>query len=73
MPKFKRKIRKCVICGARVTNQNPLTTTCDGICTRARNNNISRFQQVIRDMEREELEEKFYGNPTTQGILRSDS
>jgi len=34
--------RICVVCGARVTNTNPVTTTCSEACTVARDHNISR-------------------------------
>lgn len=43
--------KKCVVCGARVRNQNPRTTTCDAICTAARNNGKTREQQVAWELE----------------------
>lgn len=50
--------RKCVVCGAAVRNMNPRTVTCDPICTRAKNNNITREAQVIRDIQKEEEQER---------------
>jgi predicted nucleic acid-binding Zn ribbon protein len=50
--------RKCVVCGAAVKNMNPKCNTCDSICTRAKNNNITRNEQVIRDIQQEEAEER---------------
>lgn len=38
--------RRCVICGARVRNQNPKTTTCDETCTAARNAGRTRTEQI---------------------------
>lgn len=38
--------RSCVICGARVRNQNPKTTTCDETCTAARNAGRTRVEQI---------------------------
>ena len=52
------KSRRCVVCGAYVRNQNPRTVTCDSICTRAKHNNITRNEQVIRDIQKEEAEER---------------
>jgi hypothetical protein len=37
--------RACVVCGARIRNINPKTTTCDPICTKARNNGLKRHEQ----------------------------
>lgn len=34
--------RICIICGARVTNQNPKANTCDTICTFARDHSLTR-------------------------------
>jgi hypothetical protein len=50
--------RKCEVCGAAVRNMNPKTKTCDPICTRARNNNITRAEQIVRDIQQEEAEER---------------
>jgi hypothetical protein len=38
--------RACEVCGARVTNMNPRTTTCDPICTRAKKAHRTRSQQI---------------------------
>lgn len=38
--------RPCVICGARVRNQNPKTTTCDEICTAAKKSGRTRTEQI---------------------------
>jgi len=44
------KIRKCEICGAKVTNINPKCTTCDPVCTRAKHNGIDRVRQIALDI-----------------------
>ncbi len=43
------KHRGCEICGAKVTNLNPKTTTCDPICTRAKKHGVDRIQQANID------------------------
>jgi hypothetical protein len=43
------EMRKCIICGARVTNLNPKTNTCDPMCTRAKKNGVDRIQQANID------------------------
>lgn len=50
--------RVCEVCGARVRNFNPRTTTCDPICTRARDNGFTREQQIKRDIADEAREER---------------
>lgn len=45
--------RLCIVCGARVTNQNPKANTCDNVCTRAKYHGLSRESQLHRDMEEE--------------------
>lgn len=42
--------RLCVICGARVRNQNPKTTTCDPTCTRAKHAGRTRKEQIEHEM-----------------------
>lgn len=69
-------MRRCVICGAMVRNPNPKTVTCDPVCTRARNNQRSRTEQLHWEIERAEeyeddqrfLPEEFCGGC---GMLRS--
>ncbi len=43
--------RKCVVCGAQVRNENPLTRTCDEVCTRARQARRTRVEQLAVDLE----------------------
>jgi hypothetical protein len=50
--------RPCEICGARVTNMNPKTTTCSSVCKRAKRNGLSRELQVKRDIRQEEKDER---------------
>lgn len=54
--------RKCVICGARVRNQNPKTTTCDSICTLAKRLGLSRNQAAIKLADKLEDEKDFRYN-----------
>lgn len=63
--------RKCIVCGAAVRNMNPKTVTCDPICTRARNSNISRYDQIMRDIAEEEKEygEVNYTPPNNRGTF----
>jgi hypothetical protein len=42
--------RLCEICGARVANLNPKTTTCGPVCTRAKHNGLTRALQIKRDL-----------------------
>lgn len=46
--------RRCVICGARVRNQNPKTTTCDEVCTGAKRTGRTRQEQLKWEMEHAE-------------------
>lgn len=46
----KAKPNLCVVCGARANTMNSRNTTCDNICTRARDAGITREQQLDRDM-----------------------
>jgi hypothetical protein len=62
--------RKCVVCGAAVKNMNPRTVTCDPICTRAKNNNITREEQVVRDLKKEEELDR--ENEIAQRVFRSN-
>jgi hypothetical protein len=39
-------MRACILCGARVRNQNPKTNTCDPICTRAKHAGRDRQGQI---------------------------
>ena len=39
--------RPCIVCGARVTNLNPATVTCDSLCTRALKAGRDRNAQAI--------------------------
>lgn len=41
----------CIICGAKVWNPNPKTATCDPICTRARNSERTRDEQIRWEIE----------------------
>jgi len=43
-------MRKCIICGARVTNINPRSNTCDPVCTRAKHNEVDRPTQIRLDL-----------------------
>lgn len=43
--------RVCVVCGAKVRNQNPKTKTCDSVCTAARANVKTRPEQLKWEME----------------------
>lgn len=47
---LKRLVRSCVVCGARVRNQNLKTTTCDTTCTKAKKKGISRTDQIADEM-----------------------
>ena len=49
-PELKPTWRLCVICGARVRNQNPRTVTCDETCTEARANNRTRQEQIEHEL-----------------------
>ena len=42
--------RRCVVCGARVRNQNPKTNTCDPTCTRAKHASRTRQEQIEHEM-----------------------
>lgn len=44
--------KTCKVCGARVTNFNPKSNTCDSICTRAKHSGLTRGQQMRQDMRR---------------------
>jgi predicted nucleic acid-binding Zn ribbon protein len=46
--------RHCVVCGACVRYRNPKTTTCDPVCTAARNNGRTRTQQIVWKLEHPE-------------------
>lgn len=48
--------RLCVVCGARVTNINPKTMTCDSICTDAKKNNRTRAEQIRHWVESQPYE-----------------
>lgn len=50
--------RKCMVCGAAVRNINPKTRTCDPICTRARNNGLTRTEQIKLDLIKDEQSEQ---------------
>jgi hypothetical protein len=49
--------RQCVICGARVRNQNPKTTTCDETCTAARNAGRTRLEQIRWELANPNVDE----------------
>lgn len=49
--------RLCVICGARVRNQNPKTTTCDETCTAARNAGRTRIEQIRWELANPNVDE----------------
>lgn len=51
--------RKCVICGAKVRNRNPKTTTCDSICTLSKRLGLSRNQAAIKLANQQETEKDF--------------
>lgn len=44
------KARRCVVCGAKVRQWNPLCVTCDPVCTRARHEGRTRDQQIRQEM-----------------------
>ena len=50
-------VRSCEICGARVRNQNPKTTTCDPICTAAKHGGRTRQQQIEWEMANEQYDD----------------
>jgi hypothetical protein len=62
--------RLCEVCGARVTNINPAVTTCDTICTRARNVGWSRERQLRYESRHKEPMEKADYCPGC-GMIRS--
>jgi hypothetical protein len=41
-------MRLCIICGARVRNQNPKSDTCDPVCTRAKHAGRSSRAEQLR-------------------------
>lgn len=45
--------RTCVICGAKVRNQNPKVDTCDSTCTAAKKSGRNRTEQVRVELEQE--------------------
>lgn len=44
-------VRVCVVCGARVRNQNPKCFTCDAVCTAARKAGRSRGEQLEHEIK----------------------
>jgi len=54
--------RLCVVCGAKVRNQNPKTNTCDPICTRAKHSNRTRPQQIEYEMAMDEYNDCMAGH-----------
>jgi predicted nucleic acid-binding Zn ribbon protein len=45
--------RLCVVCGARVRNQNPKVNTCDSVCTNAKKSGRNRTEQQRYEIEQE--------------------
>ena len=45
----------CTVCGARTNGNSP---TCDSICTRARNNGLSRYAQLTAEAKATPYPEK---------------
>jgi hypothetical protein len=54
--------RLCVICGAKVRNQNPKTNTCDPICTRAKHASRTRQEQIEHEMAIDEYNDCMAGH-----------
>jgi hypothetical protein len=46
-----KSVRLCVVCGAKVRNQNPKTVTCDPVCTAARKAGRTRPEQLRYEMD----------------------
>lgn len=57
-------MRACCICGAGIKNRNAQTTTCDPICTRAKQNGVTRQIQIEREMAEPFPERDGRGCPT---------
>lgn len=51
-------VRSCEICGAKVRNQNPNTTTCDSTCTAAKHAKRTRQQQIEWEMENDQYDDQ---------------
>lgn len=47
--------RRCIICGARVTNMNPKANTCSTLCTKAKHAGLTH-QQMIEKIAYKERE-----------------
>lgn len=58
--RVQRIVRRCVLCGAKVHNQNPRTNTCDEICTRAKHAGRTRQQQIVFEQEKPPFEDERY-------------
>jgi hypothetical protein len=54
---YKHLDRLCSECGARVTNINPLVTTCDEVCTRAKRLGLTREMVLKREAQAMPFEE----------------
>lgn len=49
--------RLCCICGARVTNENPKTTTCSPFCTDAKRKGLS-YSEAHEQAARETIQDE---------------
>jgi len=63
-------MRICVVCGARVRNHNPKVTTCDPVCTAARNAGRTRTEQHAEDMRR--LYQELTNRPVRSTVFSND-
>jgi hypothetical protein len=51
------EVKTCVCCGARVKDKR--FETCDFICRRAQNTKRTRFQQLVIEMRRDAIYDRF--------------
>ena len=49
----------CLVCGAKVINHNPMTVTCDPVCTRARKAGRTRVEQTTWEVAQPEDPDRF--------------
>jgi hypothetical protein len=59
---FRFDMRACEICGAKVRNMNPRTTTCDPVCTRAKHAGRTRKEQIEHEMAIDEYNDCMAGH-----------
>lgn len=55
-------MRLCIVCGAKVRNQNPKTNTCDEICTRAKHSVRTRQGQIEWEISNPHEFDHLYNN-----------